>query len=65
MVNLFSDLSYASRDEHHGRSSLTLDAGVLWRPTPNVALDASVVTSLVGQGPDWALRAGVSVRFGR
>ena len=65
MVSLFSDLSYASRDEHHGRSSLTLDAGVLWRPTPNVALDASVVTSLVGQGPDWGLRAGVSVRFGR
>jgi hypothetical protein len=30
-----------------------------------VALDASVVTSLVGQGPDWGLRAGVSVRFGR
>ena len=42
-----------------------LDAGVLWRPTPNVALDASVVTSLVGPGPDWGLRAGVSVRFGR
>ena len=65
LLSLFTDLAYASREEHHGRSSLALDAGVLWRPTPNIALDASVVTSLVGQGPDWALRAGVSVRFGR
>jgi hypothetical protein len=65
MLSLFSDLSFASREEHHGRSSLTLDAGVLWRATPNVALDASGVTTLVGQGPDWTVRAGVSVRFGR
>jgi hypothetical protein len=64
-LQLFSDLSFASRDERHGRSSLGLDAGVLWWATPNVAFDASVVTSLVGQGPDWGLRSGVSVRFGR
>jgi len=65
MLNLFSDLFFASREERHGRSSLTLDAGVLWRLTPNVALDASVVTWLIGQGPDWAVSAGVSVRWGR
>jgi hypothetical protein len=41
-----------------------LDLGVIWRPTRNVALDASAVTALAGRGPDWALRAGVSVRFG-
>jgi hypothetical protein len=64
-VTLFTDLSYASRADRDGRNSLGLDAGVLWRLTRNVALDASIVTSLVGQGPDWALRAGVSVRFGR
>jgi hypothetical protein len=64
-VQLFTDLSYASREERHGRSSLGFDAGVVWWPTPNVAFDASVVTSLVGQGPDWGFRAGVSVRFGR
>jgi len=29
------------------------------------ALDVSAVTSLAGTGPDWLVRAGVSVRFGR
>ena len=64
-VALFTDLFYASRTDRDQRYGLGLDAGVLWRLTRNVALDASVVTSLAGQGPDWALRAGVSVRFGR
>jgi hypothetical protein len=63
-VQLFTDLAFASRDERHGRSSLGLDAGMLWWPTRHVAVDASVVTSLVGQGPDWGFRSGVSVRFG-
>ena len=64
-LTLFTDLFYATRDERQGRDGLLLDAGVIWRPTPDVALDASVVTSLAGRGPDWALRGGVSVRFGR
>ena len=63
-LQLFTDLSFASRNERHGRSSLGYDAGVVWWPTPNVAIDASFVTSLVGQGPDWGFRSGVSVRFG-
>ena len=42
-----------------------LDAGIVWRLARDVALDASGVTSLAGPGPDWAVRAGVSVRFGR
>jgi hypothetical protein len=64
-VTLFTDFAYASRDDRDGRDSLGFDAGILWRPTRNVALDASLVTSVVGQGPDWAVRVGVSVRFGR
>jgi len=63
-LQLFTDLFFASRDERHGRSSLGYDAGVVWWPTPNVAIDASFVTSLVGQGPDWGFRSGLSVRFG-
>jgi outer membrane putative beta-barrel porin/alpha-amylase len=62
---LFTDVAYASRDERGSRDSVVLDAGVLWRATRDVALDASVVTSLAGPGPDWAVRGGVSVRFGR
>ena len=64
-LTLFSDLYYTSRHDRGGRDSLLLDAGLIWRPTRNVALDASGVTSLVGAGPDWMVRAGVSVRFGR
>ena len=63
-LQLFTDLSFASRDERHGRSSVGLDAGVVVWPTFNIAVDASFVTSLVGQGPDWGFRSGVSVRFG-
>jgi hypothetical protein len=64
-LTLFSDVIYTSRDERAGRDSVGLDAGVIWRPRRDVAVDASVVTSLAGPGPDWALRAGVSLRFGR
>jgi hypothetical protein len=64
-VTLFTDLVYASRDERVGRDSVLVDLGAVWRPTRNIALDASVVTSLAGSGPDWAVRGGVSVRFGR
>jgi hypothetical protein len=64
-VTAFTDVFYASRDERDGRDRVGLDAGLVWRPTPNVALDGSVVTSLAGAGPDWALRGGVSVRLGR
>lgn len=64
-LTLFSDVVYASRDERGGRDSVTLDAGVAWRVTPDLVLDLSAVTSLAGTGPDWAFRGGASVRFGR
>jgi hypothetical protein len=64
-LTLFGDLIYTSREERGGRDSLVLDGGIIWRPTRDVAIDASAVTSLAGAGPDWALRAGVSIRFGR
>jgi hypothetical protein len=64
-LTLFGDVLYASRDERAGRDRVSLDAGVIVRPTPVVAVDASVVTTVAGRGPDWALRGGVSVRFGR
>ena len=64
-VTLFTDLVYTSRGEREGRDTVILDAGVIWWPARRVALDASVVTSLAGNAPDWTVRAGVSVRFGR
>jgi hypothetical protein len=62
---LFGDVLYASRDERASRDSVRLDAGLIWWPSRDVAIDGSVVTSLAGPGPDWALRGGVSIRFGR
>ena len=61
----FVELFFASRDQRDGRENLGFDTGVLFAVTRSVAVDAAVVTSLVGRGPDYALRAGVSVRFGR
>ena len=64
-VTLFTDFVYTSRETRDGRDTVILDGGVIYRPGRNVALDASVVTTLAGQGPDWTVRAGVSVRFGK
>ena len=62
---LFTDVLYNSRATREERDTVILDGGVAYRVTRNVALDASVVTSLAGQAPDWTVRAGVSVRFGK
>ena len=64
-LTLFSDVVYTSRATRDGRDTVLLDGGLSYLASRNVALDASVVTSLAGPGPDWLVRAGVSVRFGR
>jgi opacity protein-like surface antigen len=61
----FVELTYASRQERDKRDTVGLNAGVIYLLTKNVALDAAVGTSLAGPGPDYAIMAGVSVRFGR
>lgn len=64
-VEPFVEIFYASRDERNGRDSVGFDAGLVYRLGTRVALDAAIETSLAGAGPDWAVRAGVSVRFGK
>jgi hypothetical protein len=64
-VVLFGDVAYTSRQERGGGDQTLLDLGVVWRPARDVAVDASMVSAVAGPGPDWAARAGVSVRFGR
>lgn len=61
----FAEIVFASRAERGGRDTVGFDTGVVYLLTSRVALDAAVETSLAGPGPDYALRAGVSVRFGR
>jgi hypothetical protein len=64
-VSAFAEAFYGSRDERDGRGMLGVDAGVMWKVLPYLAVDAAVGTSLYGPLPDVFVRAGGSVRFGR
>jgi hypothetical protein len=64
-LSVFGEFFFLSPGERAGRSLLGMDTGVTYLITERVAVDAAVETSVAGQGPDYALRAGVSVRFGR
>lgn len=61
----FVELAFASRSARDARDSVNLDAGVVYRVTKRIAVDAAAQTSLTGDGPDWAVRAGVTFRFGK
>jgi hypothetical protein len=61
----FFELAYASRDTREGRDGFGLQTGVIWRVARDFALDTAMSTSLVGAAPDFGVRAGFSVRFGR
>ena len=64
-LSAFGEIFYASRAERDGRDSVGADTGVVFRAARDVQLDAAVATSLAGPLPDYVLRAGVTVRFGR
>jgi outer membrane putative beta-barrel porin/alpha-amylase len=64
-LSAFVELFYASPEEREGRHMVGADAGVVWTVSRDVAVDAAIATSLKGPAPDYALRTGVSVRFGR
>ena len=61
----FVGLSYVSRATRDGHDTLSIQPGLTWRVTRNAALDVSVQTSLLGRAPDYEVRLGASVRFGR
>jgi hypothetical protein len=61
----FGELFFASRSERGGGDSLGFDTGLVYLLTPRLGIDAALATLLTGQGPDVAVRAGVSVRLGR
>lgn len=60
----FVELFYSTRAQRDEREQLALNVGLVYRVTPALALDAAVQTSLLGQGPDYLVRTGLSVRFG-
>ncbi len=61
----FVEVTYASREARNARAAVGLNTGTIYLVTKDVALDVAVGTSLAGPGPDYAFRAGASVRFGR
>ncbi len=63
--SIFVEVFYASPAERGAHDIVGLDTGIQFFLTPRVALDAAAQTSFGGPGPDYAFRAGVSVRFGR
>lgn len=63
--SIFGEVFFASAAERGARESVGFDAGVQYFLTSRVALDVAGQTSLVGPGPDYAFRAGLSVRLGR
>jgi hypothetical protein len=64
-LSTFVEVAYASREEWDGRDTLAVQAGLIWRVTRDLALDAAVSTGVLGSLPDFGVRVGGSVRFGR
>lgn len=59
------ELFFQTKDEREGRELLGLTAGVVYLLNESFAVDAAMRTTLVGRGPDWAVTAGFSVRWGK
>jgi len=61
----YVEVFYSSPAERGAPDIVGFDAGIQFFVMRRVALDAAAETSLGGSGPGYAVRAGVSVRFGR
>jgi hypothetical protein len=62
-VTLLAELFYNSPTEREGTDLVGAVGGVSYKVTKNVALDAAVLTSLAGRGPDYRVEAGITIRF--
>jgi outer membrane putative beta-barrel porin/alpha-amylase len=61
----YGELFYSSPSERHTRDVVGFDAGVQYLILPRVAIDMAAQVARGTPGPDFAIRAGLSVRFGR
>jgi hypothetical protein len=64
-LSVYGELFFFSREERNGPHQFGTDGGLIYLVTPTIALDVALQTSLAGGGPDYAVRAGASFRFGR
>jgi hypothetical protein len=61
----FLEWLFNKRNERDGRDQLAVNVGLVYRLTRRLAIDASVQTSLVGEGPDYVVRTGLACSGGR
>jgi hypothetical protein len=64
-LNAFFEILFSSAGERDDTAHFAVNTGLIYRVTPRFAVDAGVQTSLLGRGPDYVVRAGLSVRFRR
>ena len=61
---MYGELFYASPSEHGSRDVVGFDTGVQFLVLPRGALDMAAGVARGTPGPDFTIRAGLSVRFG-
>lgn len=64
-LSTITELYYTTKNERDGRGGLLTTVALMYRVTPNLALDTGMRTTLAGQGPTWSAFVGLSARFGR
>jgi len=62
---MYGELFYASPSERGSRDVVGFDTGVQFLVLPRVVLDMAAQVARGTPGPDFAIRVGLSVRFGR
>jgi outer membrane putative beta-barrel porin/alpha-amylase len=61
----FVELLLNTAPERDDRGQVATNIGLVYRVTPDLTLDAAMQASLLGRGPDYVGRVGLSVRFCR
>jgi hypothetical protein len=62
-LNLFGEIFYTSPGERDGNDLVGASAGVSYKLTRDFAIDAAVITTLAGRGPDYRVQAGMTIRL--
>jgi hypothetical protein len=62
-LTLLGELFYTSPAERPGDDFVGGVAGASYKITRDVAVDAAVIASLAGRGPDYRVQTGITVRF--
>ena len=64
-VTTFAEAFFASSPEPGGRTVVGTGIGAIWVVHRRIAIDAGLDTTVGGRGPDFGLRVGVTLLFGR